>query len=50
MMEDPFLEDSPFNEQSPVATPTNVSTSESAHRMSQSAVKHKNATPNIVDG
>ncbi|XVF55298.1 hypothetical protein PTKIN_Ptkin06aG0025800 [Pterospermum kingtungense] len=50
MMDDPHSEDSLFSEQSPVATPTNVSTSESSHRMNQSTVRHKNATPDIVDG
>ena len=49
-MDDPHLEDSPCNEQSPVATPTNASTSESAHQMNLSAVKQKNASAVLVDG
>ena len=48
--DDPHSEDSPSSEQSPVTTPTNASASESAHRMDQSAVKHKNASADLVDG
>ncbi|GMI79739.1 hypothetical protein like AT5G02470 [Hibiscus trionum] len=46
-MEDMHLEDSTYGDQSPVATPTNVSTS---HRMNQSAAKQKNSTAGLVEG
>ncbi|XP_039044164.1 transcription factor-like protein DPA [Hibiscus syriacus] len=47
MMDDPHLEDRPHGEQSPVATPTNGSTS---HRMNRSAVKQKNTSAGLVEG
>ncbi|KAK9016479.1 hypothetical protein V6N11_078975 [Hibiscus sabdariffa] len=47
MMNVTHLEDSPYGEQSPVATPTNAST---LHRMNQSAVKQNNATAGLVEG
>ncbi|XP_021289599.1 transcription factor-like protein DPA isoform X1 [Herrania umbratica] len=49
-MDNPYLEDSPSCEQSPVATPSNASTSGSACGMNQSAVKQKNASADVVDG
>lgn len=50
MVDDPCLEDSPFSEQSSVATPTTASTSESASRMHQLSVKQKNESANRFDG
>ncbi|KAE8671638.1 Transcription factor-like protein DPA [Hibiscus syriacus] len=47
MMDDPHLEDRPYGEQSPVATPTNDSTS---HRMTQSAVEQNSASAGLVEG
>ncbi|WRX23366.1 E2F/DP family [Theobroma cacao] len=49
-MDDPYLEDSPSCEQSPVATPSNASTSGSARGLNQSAVKQRNAGADVVDG
>ncbi|EOY07548.1 Transcription factor DP isoform 1 [Theobroma cacao] len=49
-MDDPYLEDSPSCEQSPVATPSNASTSGSARGLNQSAVKQRNASADVVDG
>ncbi|KAG8479908.1 hypothetical protein CXB51_029495 [Gossypium anomalum] len=49
-MDDLHLEDSTYSEQSPVATPTNASTSESAYRMNRSAVKQKNGDADLVEG
>ncbi|KAG4123753.1 hypothetical protein ERO13_D11G345400v2 [Gossypium hirsutum] len=49
-MDDLHLEDSTYSEQSPVATPTNASTSESAYRTNRSAVKQKNGDADLVEG